>query len=89
MHYKDYYYYYEDLLRVIAGYPNIEFRFIVTPTQDLPSRFFPIYATVEEIKLQLGVGEADAAALINKYLAKQKTEVGNKIKDPSKNHSKG
>lgn len=49
MQYKDYYYYYEDILRVIAGYPDIDFRFIITPSRDLPSRFFPIYASLEEI----------------------------------------
>jgi hypothetical protein len=47
--YKNYYYYYEDIMRVIRGYPDINFRFIVTPSTDLPSRFFPIYASKEEI----------------------------------------
>lgn len=35
--FRDYYYYYEDIKRVIVGYPDIDFRFIVTPSTNLPS----------------------------------------------------
>lgn len=43
--YKDYYFwYYEDIIRVMRGYPHVNFRYVVTPSQILPSEYFPIYA---------------------------------------------
>jgi hypothetical protein len=59
---------------VIAGYPNIDFRFIVIPTKDLPTRFFPIFASTEEIEMQLKIGEEDTTELIRKYYEKQKQD---------------
>lgn len=66
--YRTYYYYFEDILRVIMGYPNVEFRFIIIPTTDLPSMFFPIFATREQIEYQLDLGEKDAEEMLMKYL---------------------
>jgi predicted acylesterase/phospholipase RssA len=46
--FRDYYFwYYEDVIRVIRGYPHIKFRYLVTPSQTLPSEYFPIFATNE------------------------------------------
>lgn len=42
---KDYYFwYYEDLIRVMRGYPHVKFRYVVTPSQALRSEYIPIYA---------------------------------------------
>ena len=83
--FNTYYYYYEDILRVIRGYPDVQFRFVVTPSSDLPSSFFPIYATQEEIKYQMKLGEEDAKNIIYEYLGVNETKgsmfnaSGNKI----------
>ena len=46
---SEYYWYFEDVLRVIRGYPHINFRYIVAPTDVLPNEFFPITSTKEAI----------------------------------------
>lgn len=46
--FKDYYFwYYEDVIRVMRGYPHVKFRYVVTPSQTLPSEYFPIYANTQ------------------------------------------
>ena len=58
---------------------------MVTPSSDLPSSFFPIYATKEEIQYQMKLGEADAKSVIYEYLGVNETRgqmfnaSGNKI----------
>lgn len=63
-HYKEFYYYYEDIMRVIRGYPEVDFRFLITPTSNLPTKFFPIYATSDEIQGQIDLGYEDAKKVI-------------------------
>jgi hypothetical protein len=48
-----YFWYYEDLLRVMRGFPDVQFRFIVSPSVTLPSDYFAISATREMIEFYL------------------------------------
>jgi len=48
----------------MRGYPHIKFRYLVTPSQTLPSEFFPIYATPEQIDFQINLGEKDTYEMI-------------------------
>lgn len=42
------------------GYPHIQFRHIVAPTQQVPnSGFVPIFATTEDIKEEIRIGYED------------------------------
>ena len=40
---------YEDVVRTVRGYPNVNFRYLITPSEVLPTQWFPIFATDEEI----------------------------------------
>ena len=45
---KDFYYnYYDDVVRVMKGFPHINFRYIVTPTIVINSDYMPIKSTPE------------------------------------------
>ena len=45
--YMDYQYYYEDILRVKRGYPNVYFRHLLAPLVPLNGGFVPIFDGVE------------------------------------------
>ena len=45
---------YEDLLRVVRGYPDIQLRFVVSPTEEPPNTStVPIFATKEEMRAEV------------------------------------
>ena len=46
---KDYYYYKEDVERVMKGFPHIKFRHVIAPSTEIPSSYIPIFWTPEEI----------------------------------------
>jgi len=66
--YIDFYYYYEDITRVIRGYPKVEFRHLIVPTTELGGGFIPIFDDIEQIKFLLAQGEKDARRSLNDYL---------------------
>ena len=41
--YRFFYYYFEDITRVIRGYPNVHFRHMVTPSVALGGGYIPIF----------------------------------------------
>ena len=41
--YRFFYYYFEDITRVIRGYPNVHFRHMVTPSVALCGGYIPIF----------------------------------------------
>ena len=59
---KEFYYYFEDLIRVIRGYPDIQFRHLITPDEDLGGAFIPVFDGTAQILQLLAYGEKDAAA---------------------------
>lgn len=51
---SDFYSSYEDLLRITRGYPKVNFRYAVAPSEESPSKsFVPIYASHEEIEKEI------------------------------------
>lgn len=46
---KEYYYYKEDVERVMRGFPHIQFRYIMAPSVPIPESYIPIFQTKEEI----------------------------------------
>jgi len=46
--YRMFYYYYEDITRVVRGYPNVHFRHLITPITDLGGGYVPIFDGVEQ-----------------------------------------
>ena len=50
---ENYYFYYEDVLRVRRGYPDINFRHVVAPSRPMwNAGFVPIFATEEGIEFE-------------------------------------
>ena len=45
---RDQMYYKDDVDRVMAAYPKVNFRFQISPTKNLPTSFIPIFSTLEE-----------------------------------------
>lgn len=58
-HLRDFYYYYEDITRVVQGYPDVQFRHLLTPQVPLEGGFLPIYDGLDEINFLLTQGEID------------------------------
>jgi predicted acylesterase/phospholipase RssA len=62
---SNYYFYYEDVLRVTRGYPNVKFRHIVAPTVPVPDNgYVPIFSTKENIKKEIAIGYEDGLKAI-------------------------
>lgn len=40
---RDFYYYYEDITRVVRGYPKVHFRHLIAPSEDLGGGMVPIF----------------------------------------------
>ena len=52
-------YYKDDVDRVMAAYPKVNFRFVISPTKELPSMFIPIFSTLEETEFLQNEGYND------------------------------
>lgn len=61
---KNAYYYLEDIERVMRGFQDVQFRYILQPSKKLPSKFIPIISTLEEAEYQLTLGRQDMLDLI-------------------------
>lgn len=59
--------FYNDVARVVRDYPKVNFRYIVSPSEELPSSLVPIFATKEELKFQVDLGETDTIEAMKKY----------------------
>ena len=57
---KDFYYYFEDLIRVVRGYPDVNFRHLISPLQDLGGGALPIFDGLDAILNLIERGEIDA-----------------------------
>ena len=44
---RDFYYYYEDITRVVRGYPKVHFRHLIAPMKALGGGFFPIFEGID------------------------------------------
>ena len=56
---RNFYYYYEDVTRVVAGYPNVQFRHLLTPQVPLNGGWLPIFDGIDQIEFLLEQGEID------------------------------
>ena len=57
-------YYKDDVDRVMAAYPKVNFRFQISPTRNLPTMFIPIFSTLEETEYLQNEGFNDAKEAI-------------------------
>lgn len=64
----DYQFYYEDILRVKRGYPNVDFRHLLAPRVPLNGGFVPIFDGIEQIEFLLKQGEEDTKENLRPYL---------------------
>ena len=53
LEYTDFYYYYEDITRVVRGFPHVQFRHLITPRAPLGGGFIPIFDGIDQIKFLL------------------------------------
>jgi hypothetical protein len=52
---------YEDILSVVRGYPLVDYRYIVSPIEDLPAGgLVPISSTSKEMDLRISIGVKSA-----------------------------
>ena len=57
--FRDFYYYYEDVTRVVRGYPKVNFRHLVSPSTDLGGGYIPIFDGVDVAIGYIGKGYED------------------------------
>ena len=65
--YTDFYYYYEDITRVVRGYPNVHFRHLMSPRSDIGGGFIPIFDGVDVNLKLLEMGEKDTRKNLEFY----------------------
>ena len=66
----EYYYlwYLEDILRIVKGFPEVNFRHLVLPDEKLVSSYIPIFDDIEVNFDLLAQGEEDARNMLTAYL---------------------
>lgn len=67
--YNNFYYYYEDITRVVRGYPNVHFRHLMSPKVDIGGGYIPIFDGVEVNLELLKQGEIDTRKNLEYYFA--------------------
>ena len=66
--FRDFYYYYEDITRVVRGYPNVHFRHLIAPLDKLESEsYIPIFDGVETVRKLLEMGYRDTEENLSYY----------------------
>lgn len=53
---KYYYSYYEDVTRVVRAFPEVQFRHLISPRQNIETDFIPMFDTREQIKGFFDIG---------------------------------
>ena len=67
-----YYWYLEDILRIVKGFPKVNFRHLIMPTEALGGSTIPVFDGIEENLRLLEFGERDATEMIKAYLSNNK-----------------
>lgn len=57
-------YYRDDIDRVIDAYQEVNFRFTISPSENLSSKLIPIFSTIEETEYQIKLGYEDMKKII-------------------------
>lgn len=64
----DFYYYYEDIVRIVPGFEDVHFRHLITTNQFLTQYVnIPLSMNKEDVKHQIRVGYEDAQASLELY----------------------
>jgi hypothetical protein len=69
---REFYSDFEDIIRVVRGYPDVELRHLITPTRSLAGGFVPIFDGSEEILELLRKGELDGKLHTDYFFEKTK-----------------
>lgn len=64
-----YYWYLEDILRIVQGFPDVTFRHLILPDEDLGGGYIPIFDGLEVNLDLIAKGESDARDLLTAYAA--------------------
>ena len=54
------------ILRAKNGHPDVQFRYVVGPLREMPTKIVPIDYSPEEVKKQIEIGERDAKIFVEK-----------------------
>lgn len=65
--YRFFYFYFEDITRVVRGYPNVHFRHMVTPNTDLGGGYIPIFDGPEVNVKMIQQGYEEATQNLEEY----------------------
>jgi hypothetical protein len=55
-----------DVIQVMRAYPNIQFRYFIQPSEELPSELIPLYANATNTEFDINLGYFDAINVITK-----------------------
>jgi hypothetical protein len=62
-----YYWYLEDILRIVKGFPDVDFRHLVLPEESLGGGYVPIFDGMDVNLDLIEKGEKDARNMLNAY----------------------
>ena len=57
--FTNFYYYYEEVIRVMRGFPNVQFRHLLSPRGPLGGSYIPIFDGVKEVDFLIKRGLED------------------------------
>lgn len=66
-YFRYFYYYYEDVTRVVKGYPNVHFRHMISPKQFVGGGMVPLFDGTDVQKEFLGKGYNDTVQILDAY----------------------
>ena len=72
--FRNFYYYYEDITRVVRGYPKVHFRHLITPKQNLEGGYIPLFDGIDVTRKFLDQGYEDAKQHLDYYFMKYPQE---------------
>lgn len=72
--FREFYYYYEDITRVVRGYPKVHFRHLITPKQDMGGGYIPLFDGLEVTREFLAQGYDDAKKHLEYYFMRYPEE---------------
>ena len=67
---KGFYTNFEDLIRVVRGFPKVHFRHLISPLNDLGGGFLPIFDGIKNGRMLVDRGKIDAEAHLRYYNSK-------------------
>jgi hypothetical protein len=70
------------LMRAQKSHPDVNFRYVMGPTRDLPNKIVPVEFTTEEVKRLIKYGEQDAM----NYFKENKSGTHPKVSSPKKRY---